>query len=474
MKKILLLIIIGILFYGVNVKADSETFYEGEYINGEYINKKIDGKTYYMTMQFIRDSKGDIVYCLEPFVSFENGKTYIKYEGDLTGYKDLTIEQKRNIELIVYYGFGYNKRVDNKWYVITQYLIWKEIKPDADIYFTDKLNGTRIKKYEEEMNSILNDVKKHDMKPAFVKDYVVNYNDNLIIEGLNSNYEIVTDYNYELSTNFKVDNIKNDGIIKIKEKANYYKNKVAIYDSTNSQDLIRPGNIENKEYIIKVGVNKGSIILDIRDDNSVYTIESSFRNTCYEIKSSDDVIDKVCTAEEPLVYKTVILPYGEYEVYQTSYGIGYKKDEKIYKVKIDEKNNEPKLILYNQLIKNDLDIIKYACYYDDCIFEEGAVFRITDRDGNIVDDIISGENGYANIVLGYGSYKVAQVKGLDNYTFSSPFEFKIVDEIAEHKKELYNYYIEEEVEVPPQTKVDVSFWDLLVELFSCIFAIFSF
>lgn len=470
MKKIFLILSIGILLWGVKVMASDDTFYEGNYINGEYINKKIDGKTYYMTMQFIKDNNGNIVYCLEPFVSFENGQSYVKYEGDLTGYKDLSKEQIRNIELIVYYGYGFTNRLDNKWYVITQYLIWKEVSPKADIYFTDKLNGKKISKYEDEIKEIKNDVLKHDIKPNFVKDYVVNYKDNLIIDSLNSEYEIVTDYKYNITDKMEILNIVDDGEIKVRKKSNYYKNKVAIFDSTNSQDLIRPGNVNNLEYSFKVKVNKGRITLDIRDDHSVYTIESSFKNTCYEIKSNDEVIDKVCTGEEPLIYRTLYLPYGEYKVYQVSNGIGYKKDKELYSVKISNDNNEPELILYNKLIRNDLDIIKYACYYDECEVEEGAIFRVLDIKGNVVEDIVSLSNGFANIELGYGSYQVKQIKGLTNYTFSGPFNFKIVDEITEHKKELYNYFIDEDI---PDTKVDVSFWDLLFSVFASIFAIFN-
>ena len=57
--KVVFCLISLFLFVGI-VRA--ETFYEGEYITGEYINKVIDGKTYYMTMQYIKDSTNNIVY----------------------------------------------------------------------------------------------------------------------------------------------------------------------------------------------------------------------------------------------------------------------------------------------------------------------------------------------------------------------------------------------------------------------------
>lgn len=475
MKRILFILV---CFLGVNVIKvyASDIFVEGDYISGEYVNKVINGKTYYMTMQYIRDNEGNIVYCLEPFTKFEENKKYNKIEGDLTGYKDLNNIQKRNIELLVYYGYGYGDRTSSKWYVITQYLIWKEVSPTANIYFTNKLNGTKIDKYKSEMELLLSDIKSHDIKPSFVKNYVVNYMDNLFINGLDDSYTIDTDFDYVIENGFEIYNLMSDGNITISKKSNYYDNKVVIYDSVDSQDLIRPGNVENIKYDMKIVVTKGDITLDIRDDKSVYSIESSLENTCYEILQNGIVIDKVCTSDDPLIYKTDYLSYGEYEVRQVSYGVGYKKDSNIYKVKIDDDNNNPKLVLYNKLIKNNVDIIKYACRNDVCVYEEGASFIIKDKDNNVVSEIVTDENGFATYVLGYGQYVVSQSVGLENYSISNSFSLKIVDEISEHKKILYNNYIEKEVIVnsPPDTGVDLAIWDAIINIILKIFALFGF
>ena len=129
MKRFVKSIVLGLfVFFTISNIVKAETFYEGEYSSGEYINKVIDGKTYYMTMQFIKDSNGNIVYCLEPFVKFVDGKIYEEY-SNLDEYNSLSKEQKRKISLIIYYGYGYGNRTSNKWYVITQYLVWKEVDP---------------------------------------------------------------------------------------------------------------------------------------------------------------------------------------------------------------------------------------------------------------------------------------------------------------------------------------------------------
>ncbi len=456
MKGIIRNIILGICCFFVGfgfVKA--ETFYEGDYISGEYINKVIDGKTYYLTMQYIKDSKGNIVYCLEPFVKFVDGKAYTEYNGDLTGYKDLSDEQKRRISLIIYYGYGYGDRTSSKWYVVTQYLVWKEVNSSADIYFTSTLNGTKISKYSSEQEAILKDVNNHDVVPSFVKKYVLNYKEDYIIQGLNKNYEIVSSdfsYGYNSSNNLVISGALDSGVIEVRKISNYYDNKVAIYDSSNSQDVIKPGNVINDIMKINIIVNKGDITLDIRDDDSVYTVESDFSNTCYEISKDDVLIDSVCTSDHALVYRTDSLEYGEYIIKQVSVGIGYIEDKEVYTVVVNDNNKNASLILYNKLLKNDIQLVKYACKDNVCGYEENAVFEVYDRDNNLVDSLITNSKGYSAITLGYGGYNVKQIKGIEGYTLSDTFTEKIVDESTVHYKELYNYYIVNEEEVKSEIK----------------------
>ena len=161
MKKILFIIF---LFISIG-RVDALNFYEGDFITGEYINKVDGNKTYYMTMQYIHDGNGNIVYCIEPFTKF-----YENYNYQLTDpYLNYDSNTLRRVELLSYYGYGYKNRTDIKWYVITQYLIWKSVS-NNDIYFTDKLNGRRIDKYQVEINELNNDVNGHDSN-NLIKEY---------------------------------------------------------------------------------------------------------------------------------------------------------------------------------------------------------------------------------------------------------------------------------------------------------------
>lgn len=451
MKKKIILIIIAIILLSIT-KVNAETFKEGSYLTGEYISKKHNNKTYYLTVQYIKDSSGNIIYCLEPYAEFNNTTNY----QESTSYSKLTKTKLRKIELLAYYGYGYTGRKESKWYAITQYLIWTTIDSDKNIYFTDKLNGNKISKYQEEIKEILKDIENHEEKPNIQDTYTVNYNDSLEITNLNTNYDIVSSiYTYSQDKNYLFQNITEDSTISYQKKSNKYQNSVTIYTSSNSQDLIKPGNVENTIYNIDIKVQKGDISLDIQDDNSIYTIESDFSNTCYALyNSQNEEIDRVCTGTNSMQYTTETLPYGTYTIKQLSNGIGYLKDSKEYQITIDETEEHPKVTLYNLLLRNTLNLNKYLCQEEDCKKEPDAEFSIYDSQDNLVTTLKTDNNGTSSYTLGYGTYKVVQISGKENYTLNDPFTFKVQNEEDDLTYNLNDYLIKEVEEVEKVEKVE--------------------
>lgn len=461
MKKIFYGFVMGIMMFIGMSFVYAESFVEGSFINGEFVSKVKGGVTYYLTMQFIKDSKGNIVYCMEPYVTFNPGSNYKEIEWDLSSYNKLSESKRRKVELLAYYGYGYEGRTDKKWYVITQVLIWKMVDSDENVYFTDTLNGKKISKYEEEMNQILADVNKHDNLSLIAKGIDLTSVTDVTINGLNDSFEIISDpFQGEFKNNsYFLRNVSKDGVIVYKRKNNYYKNNIALFVSDSNQDLIRPGNVVNQERTFTITIKKGNITLDIRDDDSVYSTEKDFSNTCYELyDNTDRVVERVCTGDKAFVFKTDELAYGTYMIKQVSHGIGFLEDKETYKVTVSDSNPAPVVILYNKLLKNTIHLTKYACIKDDCILESNAKFRILDKYENIVDTIETDEQGKCFIVVGYGEYLVEQVSGLDNYTFSDSYVEKIVDQESKHENILYNYAINNEPEVlgeelPPDTGI---------------------
>ena len=70
---------IGLICSTTIVQAKSTTFYEGEYIDGIYMNKQKKGSStiYYQKARFFRQSGTNrFAYCIDPFVFFEEGSIY--------------------------------------------------------------------------------------------------------------------------------------------------------------------------------------------------------------------------------------------------------------------------------------------------------------------------------------------------------------------------------------------------------------
>ena len=466
MKKIIFILF---LFFTVEI-VKAEQFSIGDYIKGEHIKMVSDKMTKTLTIQKILDSNGKFVYCLEPFVLVDEETTdYNVYVKDLSNYKNLTEEQKRKVSLIAFYGYGFSNRMTDVWYAATQMLIWKTVDPDSEFYFTDTLGGEKISKHVGRMNDILADVEYHDDKPNFIKDYVVNYKEDLVITNYDYKFEINTedyDYIYDPSNaTISVKNLSNDGIFTFEKNLGKYNTDVAIYSNDNGQDLIKPGNVVNNIYTINVSVTKGNISFVIKDDErDIYTRWSSLNNTCYELYKEDVAIDKICFKNGGLLYKTGYLPYGNYKVKQVSVGTGYEVDEKVYDVFIDDDTN-PTLILNNYLIKNKIELNKYYCYNNECLSEENAIFKVYDSEGFYVGKIITDSNGYGYIDVGYGLYTIEQDNGLDNYTFVDSYNVNILNSSDKYHADLYNYYIEEDTNGfdKEDSEIDIPNEDLEIE-----------
>ena len=435
MKKIICLAIflLGCIFcFNTNVFATK--FYEGDYISGEYISKVKDGKIYYLTMKFIKDNNGNVLYCMEPFVKFYEDYDYSK-NGNYNNYDSSVL---RKVELLTYYGYGYKNRTSSKWYVITQYLIWKTVSSN-DIYFTDTLNGKRITKYSSEMNELLSDVNKHDIN-NLIMNYEVDYKDDLILDLIG--YEVVNS-DYEIKDNVIYD-IKENGTIRVSKVSNNYKNNIAIYDGNGSQDLILRGNVKNSVYDIKVSVLKGNIIFRINTDEIVDDYQ-----VCYLIYKDTEVVDNLCT-DSNLEYKSIDLSYGNYKVIQSSISDGYEIDSNVYDINLTDSFV---LELDNKIIRNNLNVYKYYCENDLCIKESNALFIVYDLLDNYVGEIRTDEYGYGSISLKYGEYKIKQINGMDGYSLVEDFNVVIKSNIDEYSYCLYNNKIVEEEFLIPNTGI---------------------
>ena len=432
------------------VHADNNAvyeFYEAEYIDGIYMNKYqySNNTIYYQKARFFRrKNTNEFAYCIEPFQFFNDNSTYT---STLTP-DNLSNKQKETIEKIAHFGYGYKNHTDNKWYAITQMMIWREAgSNDGDFYFSNTLNGEKVNLYQAEIDEINNLIKEYDTNPT------INNETFYTVEGINI---AVTDTRNVLK-NYKTDsNIisvsgstvnfnnpkKGEYEFTFTRNEDIYNKPTIFYQTNNGQNLMETGNINSKQIKFKIIVlnTKINITKIDKDTQSINPSgEGELDGTTYEIlNSSKKVIGETTIKDNISVIENIKL--GTYYIKEKSPGKGYKIDENVYEIKITKENPVVELILENEIIKKKIKIEKK--YGENNIYnsEKNIDFEIYNSNNELIKTVSTDDNGQIEIELPYGTYRFVQLNSTNGYSKVDPFTIN-VDNEEEEIIELKDYKI---------------------------------
>lgn len=431
-KKVWLLIFMFMLI--IDVKALS--FKGGDVIKNVFILKvKENGEKEYKKGQFIIDSEGDYVYCLEPFVKVNNNSSYNKYTNNFAKNLGLSDELWEKINLISYYGYQYkddtHNHMDPKWYYITQMLIWQNVSPKARFYFTDTFKGNvNSTLFANEIKEIYNLVNNHYKIPEFdVPDTYIG--DTLSIIDRNGVLK-----NFAGSKNVKING--NILAIEISDLSNKFtlkkgtNNKAFIFVSSDSQNVLKgkmdvpvianydikglelKGNIKIKKYGEAIDGDKISlegVLFALFDENKNYIKETT---TDKDGKAIFNNLSK-----------------GKYFIKEVSNDGKFVLDDNYYEVtlKVNENNRiiDVFLELENKLKRGNLKIKKID--FDTKIPIKDTEFIIM-KDEKIIYQGRTNVDGIIELNdLVYGIYKIKEVMASDGYILNEMiYEVKIDDE----------------------------------------------
>lgn len=412
MKKILkVMIILLVLSMG---KVRAETFYEDNYVNAYATYIKGDF-TKSQHMRFIRRYGDDLaIYCLTPDKLLYEDEVYTARFYNIEKYLNITKEKYKRISEVAYFGYNYKNHTDSKWYAVTQMMLWKEMDPEATIFYTDKFKGNKITKYVEEEKEIENLIKNYHILPnidnldlTYNKEYLINDSNNILNE-------------YQIEDNpldIKIENnklkikasIKGTYKIKLIRKDGTHSHVTIPYTASKGQNLLIRGYIDRpyKEITINItGSNLEIKKVDSETLNSEARGEVSVEGANYKLYDENNNLVDTLIINEDGTAKIENIKYGNYTLKETKAPTGYNLDNKTYNIKIDEENKN--IILKENIIKSKLIINKYLKDDNNLKSEKNITFSIYDNNNNLVNKITTDDNGKASIELIYGKYKIIQ------------------------------------------------------------------
>ncbi len=370
-----------------------------------------------------RKSDNSYVYCLEPLVYLNQKEDYTPYFDNDEKLK-LRKETWDRISLLAYFGYLYPGHEEKKWYGITQYLIWKTVAPDIEMYFSKNKNGEKVEAYDEEIEEIEKLIR--DYQALMKLDQT-----NLIFK----NHQEWEEYLQDNSFVSALKKQKTESIYSFelpKNEATFGAD--IIYYHANGQNVYHPGELSKVDVSFQVEFLKGVIHLQKKNVEGVFLSEENHLGGAkYGIYQDGILVDTMVTDQEGKA-SSQELEYGTYTIKELSASQGYLVDQKEYTIELNQEDYP--LEVYEDQIMKTVSIQKW---YGNGTYqlESNAIFEIYQKDV-LVCRVETDSNGIAKFSLPYGEYRLHQVQGRDGYYKVEDYSFVIDENWLDEPIPLYN------------------------------------
>ena len=159
--------------------------------------------------------------------------------------------------------------------------------------------------------------------------------------------------------------------------------------------------------------------------------ENPLKGVTFEIYDEDkNLVDTIVTNEEGVAESNVELVLGKYYYKETKAPEGVIVDDTMYEFELVTDRQNVIKTMTNKYIMGELVIYKLVEGTDTPL--AGAKFEITNEAGEVVDTLVTDENGMAKSkALVYGTYYFKEIEVPEGYVLDeNTYMFKIVDEKA--------------------------------------------
>ena len=428
-------------------KYTGQAIWPSEYISNIYIKKaKPDGYKKYQQARFIRRSEDNaFVYCLQPYTEINNNLPYYDViRSDYENVLGFSEAQWERISLLAYYGYQYNDNGYNhsaqKWYVITQVMIWRTTNPESDIYFTDTLNGNRIAKFESEIAEMERLVSNHYKTPQFQSGLVVPIGSTTELNdsaGVLKDYKISGTNNVSASINGNTLSVTankvGDGSITFEKKATKYEIPPIVYFSDHSQNVMRVGAYDPVRSKFTLKIVGGKVTPEKKDMETRTNTpqgEATLGGAIYGIYKEDGTrMGSVTTKEDGKNTSDYLPELGRFYLLEETPSKGYLLDSTKYYFEITEDNLNPTVQVFEQVIKLDFEFTKVYASSDTKIMEPevGIKFGIYNNKNELVEEVTTDSQGIFRFTLPYGTYTIKQLTTTKGHEKIEDFTVEVKD-----------------------------------------------
>lgn len=441
------------IFTVTEVHAEQYTgqaIWPSEYISNIYIKKaRPDGYTKYQQARFIRRSEDNaFVYCVQPYTDIDNNLPYYNVErSDYARVLGFSDAQWERISLLAYYGYGYEGHSDQKWYAITQVMIWRTTNPESDIYFTDTLNGNRVSRFDGEMAELESLVANHYKAPRFQDNIVMPIGSTITLNDSNnvlSNFRVASATNVNASVNGNTLTVTatkvGDATINLQKSATKYELPPIVYFKDGSQNVFRVGNYDPIRTNLKIKVVGGKVTpekYDVETKTKQAQGEATLDGAIYGIYKIDGT--KIGTVSSNTT-SNYLPELGRFYLLEEKASTGYTLDSNKYYFEITEDNLTPTVKVYEQVIRRDFEITKVYATDETTIMtpEVGVKFGVYNRNGVLVGEYTTNNQGNFEFNLPYGSYTVKQLTSTSGHEKMKDFNIEVKEVGGVIKKVISN------------------------------------
>lgn len=413
MKKIFSLLIMGLIGILFGIKGvcalENDTTVTKTYIDNVWSFHYRDGKVWTYGNLPYNYANGKLAYCIQPDSSI-NTSNYSSYtDFSITGYSE---EDKRQMELISYYGYGFKNHNTLKYYMATQELIWLLSKDEKIKWTVSNTSSSEEINVENEKKEILSLIEKHNLLPSFAYNEIKMTTDSKI-ELIDEN-NVLENYNISSSSDINIEKNGNKLIINSSNIGNFslfispienYNDTTVAYDNENirTQDLAIFGKPELRMGFLYVNVDKSKVKINKKDKDTGELIldlgnKIKINDQIYEFNNGEINLN---------------LPVGKYVIEEVSASNNYYVNKEKIEFEITNSDKYKEIDFYNEKTKGKISINKTDENKEKL---SNVKFEIYNENNDIVDTIVTSNNEYdESKILPLGKYFVKEVSNINGY-----------------------------------------------------------